>query len=118
MIQGYDISQTVCRSQINRSPSFGTDEKLDYDIKSALVHDTVKLLNIRFGPSHIMLFKFPTLMFVSVSYRLNDRKRSIQQQKMMTHRRLIRHQKRLDVTLDDKDRKVVSLERRKEELVS
>ena len=33
--------------QINRSPSFGTDEKLDYEIKSALVLDSVKLMNIR-----------------------------------------------------------------------
>ena len=51
-------------------------------------------------------------------YRLNDRKRSIMYQKQMAHKRLIRHQKRLDITLDDKDRRIVSIERRKEELVS
>lgn len=33
--------------QINRSPSFGTDEKIDFDIKSALIEDTVRLLNIK-----------------------------------------------------------------------
>ena len=33
--------------QINRSPSFGTDEKLDFDIKSALIEDTFRLLNIK-----------------------------------------------------------------------
>ena len=60
----------------------------------------------------ITWFHFPSLL------RLNDRKRSIQQQKMMAQRRLVRHTKRLDATLDDKDRKHVSIERRKEELVS
>lgn len=34
--------------QINRSPSFGTDEKIDFDIKSALIEDTVRLLNIKY----------------------------------------------------------------------
>lgn len=33
--------------QINRSPSFGTDEKIDYDVKSALIEDTLRLLNIK-----------------------------------------------------------------------
>ncbi|XP_062597635.1 tubulin polyglutamylase TTLL7-like, partial [Saccostrea cucullata] len=32
--------------EINRSPSFGTDEKIDFDIKSALIEDTIRLLNI------------------------------------------------------------------------
>ena len=34
--------------QVNRSPSFGTDSKLDYDIKSGLLRDAIKLLNIRY----------------------------------------------------------------------
>ncbi|CAC5423813.1 TTLL7 [Mytilus coruscus] len=33
--------------EINRSPSFGTDEKIDWDIKSALIENTIKLLNIK-----------------------------------------------------------------------
>jgi len=34
--------------QVNRSPSFGTDEQLDYDIKSAVVEDAIKMLNIKY----------------------------------------------------------------------
>ena len=37
--------------QINRAPSFATDEQLDYDVKSALLEDAFRLLNIRFGMS-------------------------------------------------------------------
>jgi len=33
--------------QVNRSPSFGTDEQLDYDIKSAVIEDAVRMLNIK-----------------------------------------------------------------------
>ncbi|CAB4021801.1 tubulin polyglutamylase TTLL7-like, partial [Paramuricea clavata] len=33
--------------EVNRSPSFGTDSKLDFDIKSGLLRDAIKLLNIR-----------------------------------------------------------------------
>jgi len=33
--------------QVNRSPSFGTDEQLDYDIKSAVIEDALRLVNIR-----------------------------------------------------------------------
>jgi len=35
--------------QVNRSPSFGTDEQLDYDIKSALIEDAVRMLNIKYA---------------------------------------------------------------------
>jgi len=35
--------------QVNRSPSFGTDEQLDYDIKSAVIEDAVRMLNIKYA---------------------------------------------------------------------
>lgn len=34
--------------QINRAPSFGTDQKIDYDVKKGVLLDTLKLLNIRY----------------------------------------------------------------------
>ena len=33
--------------QINRSPSFGTDEKLDHDVKFGVILDSIRLLNIK-----------------------------------------------------------------------
>jgi len=35
--------------QVNRSPSFGTDEQLDYDIKSAVIEDAIRMLNIKYA---------------------------------------------------------------------
>jgi len=32
--------------EVNHSPSFGTDSPLDHKIKSALIHDTLKLLGL------------------------------------------------------------------------
>ncbi len=34
--------------QINRAPSFGTDQKIDYDVKKGVLLNTLKLLNIRY----------------------------------------------------------------------
>ena len=34
--------------QVNRSPSFGTDTKLDSEIKGGALCDALKLLNIRY----------------------------------------------------------------------
>lgn len=33
--------------QINRAPSFGTDQKIDYDVKRGVLLNALKLLNIR-----------------------------------------------------------------------
>lgn len=33
--------------QINRAPSFGTDQKIDYDVKKGVLLNALKLLNIR-----------------------------------------------------------------------
>lgn len=35
--------------QINRAPSFGTDQKIDYDVKRGVLLNALKLLNIRYG---------------------------------------------------------------------
>lgn len=35
--------------QINRAPSFGTDQKIDYDVKKGVLLNALKLLNIRYG---------------------------------------------------------------------
>jgi tubulin polyglutamylase TTLL6/13 len=34
--------------EVNQSPSFKTDSQLDSRIKSALIHDTLKLLNVSY----------------------------------------------------------------------
>lgn len=33
--------------QINRAPSFGTDQRIDYDVKKGVLLNALKLLNIR-----------------------------------------------------------------------
>lgn len=33
--------------EVNRSPSFGTDEKIDQEVKGSLLEDTFRLLNIK-----------------------------------------------------------------------
>lgn len=40
--------------QINRAPSFGTDQKIDYDVKKGVLLNALKLLNIRYcsPPGH------------------------------------------------------------------
>ena len=52
-IISYKVVRTCVFFQVNRSPSFGTDSKLDYDIKSGLLRDAMKLLNIRFDVKYI-----------------------------------------------------------------
>jgi len=42
------VYDCVC-VQVNRSPSFGTDEQLDYDIKSGVIEDAVRMLNIKYA---------------------------------------------------------------------
>lgn len=45
----FTCTQADCFLQVNRSPSFGTDEQLDYDIKSAVIEDALRLIHIRFA---------------------------------------------------------------------
>lgn len=82
--------------EINRSPSFGTDEKIDFDIKSALIEDTIKLLNIK----------------------MSDKRKNIAAQKAEAQRRLFRPSKRVTDTADitEFEKKRLSIERRKDEL--
>ncbi|KAL8590371.1 hypothetical protein ACOMHN_011585 [Nucella lapillus] len=81
--------------EINRSPSFGTDEKLDFDIKSALVEDTFRLLNIK----------------------ASDKRRNIAAQKAEAQKRLFRSHKKVDLgDVSETDKKKQSVEKRKEEL--
>lgn len=40
------FSLSLSRRQVNHSPSFTTDSKLDRDIKDALIYDTLLLLNL------------------------------------------------------------------------
>ncbi|XP_045158569.1 tubulin polyglutamylase TTLL7-like [Mercenaria mercenaria] len=82
--------------EINRSPSFGTDEKIDFDIKSALIEDTIRLLNIK----------------------MSDKKKNMTAQKLEAQKRLFRPSKRVSDTADmtEYDKKRASIERRKDEL--
>jgi hypothetical protein len=41
------LSCLLCKFQINRAPSFGTDQKIDYDVKRGVLLNALKLLNIR-----------------------------------------------------------------------
>ncbi|XP_076440096.1 tubulin polyglutamylase TTLL7-like isoform X3 [Babylonia areolata] len=81
--------------EINRSPSFGTDEKLDFDIKSALIEDTFRLLNIK----------------------ASDKRRNIAAQKAEAQKRLFRSHKKVDLgDMSEMEKKKQSVEKRKEEL--
>ncbi|XP_064605449.1 tubulin polyglutamylase TTLL7-like [Liolophura sinensis] len=82
--------------EINRSPSFGTDEKIDFDIKSGVIEDALRLLNIK-----------PT-----------DKKRNLARQKAEAQKRLLRPSKRSEMSgdLSEAEKKRLSLEKRKEEL--
>ncbi|XP_063414069.1 tubulin polyglutamylase TTLL7-like isoform X2 [Mytilus trossulus] len=81
--------------EINRSPSFGTDEKIDWDIKSALIENTIKLLNIK----------------------VSDKRRNINAQKQEAQKRLYRTGKRPDAPdVSEYEKRRIHFEKRKEEL--
>ncbi|KAL3870089.1 hypothetical protein ACJMK2_042702 [Sinanodonta woodiana] len=82
--------------EINRSPSFGTDENIDHEIKSALLEDSIRLLNIK----------------------LSDKRKNIAAQKAEAQKRLFRPTNRISETIDtaEMDKKRQSIEKRKEEL--
>ncbi|CAL1536025.1 unnamed protein product [Lymnaea stagnalis] len=81
--------------EINRSPSFGTDENLDLEIKSALLDDTFRLLNIK----------------------VSDKRRNIAAQKAQAQKRLFRTSRKVDMQdFTELDKKKINNEKRKEEL--
>ncbi|XP_029562143.1 tubulin polyglutamylase TTLL7 isoform X1 [Salmo trutta] len=82
--------------EINRAPSFGTDQKIDYDVKKGVLLNALKLLNIR----------------------ASDKKRNLAQQKAEAQRRLYGQgsMKKLSAASSEAEKQRHTLERRKEEL--
>ncbi|KAF0877575.1 TTLL7 polyglutamylase, partial [Crocuta crocuta] len=82
--------------EINRAPSFGTDQKIDYDVKRGVLLNALKLLNIR----------------------TSDKRRNLAKQKAEAQKRLYGQNsiKRLLPGSSDWDQQRHQLERRKEEL--
>ncbi|XP_061095410.1 tubulin polyglutamylase TTLL7 isoform X1 [Conger conger] len=82
--------------EINRAPSFGTDQKIDYDVKKGVLLNALKLLNIR----------------------ASDKRRNLAQQKAEAQRRLYGQgsMKKLSAGSSDWERQRHTLERRREEL--
>ncbi|EDO45410.1 predicted protein, partial [Nematostella vectensis] len=82
--------------EINRSPSFGTDSKLDQEVKGGALRDTLRLLNIK--PS--------------------DRRRGMAAEKAESQRRLLTQPKRSEYTMSvsELDKKKMILNKRRNEL--
>ncbi|XP_009956808.1 PREDICTED: tubulin polyglutamylase TTLL7-like [Leptosomus discolor] len=82
--------------KINRAPSFGTDQKIDYDVKKGVLLNALKLLNIR----------------------TSDKRRNLAQQKAEAQKRLYGQgsMKKLLPGSSDWEKQRHTLERRKEEL--
>ncbi|XP_051967264.1 tubulin polyglutamylase TTLL7-like isoform X3 [Xyrauchen texanus] len=82
--------------EINRAPSFGTDQKIDYDVKKGVLLDTLKLLNIR----------------------ASDKRRNLAQQKAEAQRRLYGQgsMRKLTAGSTEWEKQRHLLERRREEL--
>ncbi|XP_036916880.1 tubulin polyglutamylase TTLL7 [Sturnira hondurensis] len=82
--------------EINRAPSFGTDQKIDYDVKRGVLLNALKLLNIR----------------------TSDKRRNLAKQKAEAQRRLYGQNsiRRLLPGSSDWEQQRHQLERRKEEL--
>uniref|UniRef100_A0A8C5QUX8 Tubulin tyrosine ligase like 7 n=1 Tax=Leptobrachium leishanense TaxID=445787 RepID=A0A8C5QUX8_9ANUR len=82
--------------EINRAPSFGTDQKIDYDVKKGVLLNAVKLLNIR----------------------ASDKKKNLAKQKAEAQKRLYGQgsMKRLSPGSSEWEKQRHTLERRKEEL--
>ncbi|KAE8609430.1 hypothetical protein XENTR_v10011809 [Xenopus tropicalis] len=82
--------------EINRAPSFGTDQKIDHDVKKGVLLNALKLLNIR----------------------ASDKKKNLAKQKAEAQKRLYGQgsMKRLSPASSDWEKQRHTLERRKEEL--
>uniref|UniRef100_A0A3B1KDB9 Tubulin tyrosine ligase-like family, member 7 n=1 Tax=Astyanax mexicanus TaxID=7994 RepID=A0A3B1KDB9_ASTMX len=82
--------------EINRAPSFGTDQKIDFDVKKGVLLNALKLLNVR----------------------ASDKRRNLAQQKAEAQRRLYGQgtMKKLSAGSSEWEKQRLTLERRKEEL--
>ncbi|XP_056671402.1 tubulin polyglutamylase TTLL7 isoform X2 [Monodelphis domestica] len=82
--------------EINRAPSFGTDQKIDFDVKKGVLLNALKLLNIR----------------------TSDKRRNLAKQKAEAQKRLYGQGsvKRLSPGSSDWEKQRHRIERRKEEL--
>ncbi|EGV98615.1 Tubulin polyglutamylase TTLL7 [Cricetulus griseus] len=82
--------------EINRAPSFGTDQKIDYDVKRGVLLNALKLLNIR----------------------TSDKRKNLAKQKAEAQKRLYGQNsiRRLSPGSSDWEQQRHQLERRKEEL--
>uniref|UniRef100_A0A8D0E3L1 Tubulin tyrosine ligase like 7 n=1 Tax=Salvator merianae TaxID=96440 RepID=A0A8D0E3L1_SALMN len=82
--------------EINRAPSFGTDQKIDYDVKKGVLMNALKLLNIR----------------------TSDKRKNLARQKAEAQKRLYGQgsMKRLSPVSSDWEKQRHSLERRRQEL--
>ncbi|XP_071983578.1 tubulin polyglutamylase TTLL7 isoform X5 [Engystomops pustulosus] len=82
--------------EINRAPSFGTDQKIDHDVKKGVLLNALKLLNIR----------------------ASDKKKNLAKQKAEAQKRLYGQgsMKRLSPGSSDWEKQRHTLERRREEL--
>ncbi|XP_048108998.1 tubulin polyglutamylase TTLL7 isoform X2 [Alosa alosa] len=82
--------------EINRAPSFSTDQRIDHDVKKGALLNALKLLNIR----------------------ASDKRRNLAQQKAEAQRRLYGQgsMKRLSSVSSERERQRRTLERRREEL--
>lgn len=82
--------------EINRAPSFGTDQKIDYDVKRGVLLNALKLLNIR----------------------TSDKRKNMAKQKAEAQKRLYGQNpiRRLSPGSSDWEQQRHQLERRKEEL--
>ncbi|XP_039176949.1 tubulin polyglutamylase TTLL7 [Crotalus tigris] len=82
--------------EINRAPSFGTDQKIDYDVKKGVLLNALQLLNIR----------------------TSDKRKNLAKQKAEAQKRLYGQgsMKRLSPISSDWEKQRRSLERRREEL--
>ncbi|XP_020631477.1 tubulin polyglutamylase TTLL7-like [Orbicella faveolata] len=82
--------------EVNRSPSFGTDTKLDSEIKGGALCDALKLLNIR----------------------ASDKRRGIAAEKAEAQKRLLTQPKRSEYAMSELEKKKMILNKRRTELVS
>ncbi|XP_071508223.1 tubulin polyglutamylase TTLL7-like [Diadema antillarum] len=80
--------------EINRAPSFGTDEKIDLDIKGGLLNDSFRLVNMR----------------------ASDKRRGMAAQKAESQKRLLRPTKRLSTEQSETERRRLDVEQRKIEI--
>ncbi|XP_073500090.1 tubulin polyglutamylase TTLL7 isoform X5 [Phyllobates terribilis] len=92
----HDVAKFWNDISINRAPSFGTDQKIDHDVKKGVLLNALKLLNIR----------------------ASDKKKNLAKQKAEAQKRLYGQgsMKRLSPGSSDWEKQRHTLERRKEEL--